>query len=354
MKFLDISLHIGSLDLQRTFQQLGHQLDIWSLSDHCWVHGWERAKVDVVNQYTWRGLNQQMCDDFYNRYKDELKEYDGFVTFYPMSFCLLYERFGKPIISYNALRYELPFMGDASRWNWLTAGIRRMIDSGQMIPVVNDKLDQQYFQNYVERDIELVSAICDYPGLSYIGDREENLVCSKFERFVNWIPNAPLSLKKSGHSWEELIRYKSLIYIPYVNVTYSIFEQYMMNIPLLFPTHDFLIQLWRQYRDNGVMSELSHCKIFGLPSKTPDGVKFKGLDLNDYESEKSFSYWSSLSDFYDDSLLPHIQYFENMRDLEDKLNTVDFRKISVMMKKTNRGRKASILSHWKKILERIR
>jgi hypothetical protein len=354
MRFLGIDCHIGVRDIQYNFEQLGHNLTVWSISDHHFLMGWERAKVDIVNEKTWWNLDQDMCDQFYNRYKNELNKYDGFVSFYPPAFAMLYEKFEKPIIVHVPLRYEMPFFGFPARWNWLTKGLQKGIDSGQIISLVNDKLDQQYFKNYVQRDIELLPALCDYTNLSYIGDRKDFLYCGKFSEFVNWLPNVPLVVKQPGYSWEDLVRYKALVYLPYQNITMSIFEQYTMNIPLFFPTHEFLVRLWKQYKNKGVMSELSHRKIFGLPPGTPKEVKFDGIDLNDYNNLESFKYWTALSDFYDKKLMLHIQYYDSITDLEYQLNTVDFEEISARMEEANKVRKTKIMNQWAEVFKRIR
>jgi hypothetical protein len=354
MKLLNIDMHIGVRDLQHTFEKLGHTLDVWSLSDHHKLMGWERAKVDIVNEKTWWNLDQGMCDRFYARYKDEFKKYDGFVTFYPTAFSLLYEKFDKPIIVVNALRYELPFMGNPHRWNWLTSYLQKGIDGGQIIPIVNDKMDQQYLRNYVHREFQHIPGLCEYAGLQYVGDNGKFLYCSKFDEFHTWLPNVPMDAKQPGHSWDVLPHYKALVYVPYVNITMSLFEQYAANIPLLFPTHEFLMQLWSLYRNQGVMSEMSHRKIFGLTSGTPKEVKFDGLDLNDYDNKEAMNYWSSLSDFYDSALMPGLAYFDSVQELEDQLNTLDFPEISFTIELANEEKRDRVYNAWEDVFRKVK
>ncbi len=354
MRGLSIDCHVGVRDAQHIFGELGHVLDILSLSDHHALMSWPRARLEILNEHTWWNLDQSMCDRFYERYKNEFKKYDFFYCFYPPAFSLLYEKFDKPIICNVPIRYDMPFFGNPHRWNWLTSYLQNGIDRGQIIPVVNNKLDQQYLRNYVHREFQYIPGLCDYTGLQYKGDNKKFLYCSKFDEFRTWLPNIPLDVKTAGHSWEFLPHYKALVYVPYNNSVMSVFEQYSANIPLLFPTHDFLVRLWSLYRDKGVMSELSHRKIFGLTPGTPKEVKFDRLDLNDYNNKESFSYWSSLSDFYDATLMPYVQYFDSIFELEDQLNTLDFTEISFNMELFNEEKKKKIYLDWEGVLKRVK
>jgi hypothetical protein len=163
-----------------------------------------------------------------------------------------------------------------------------------------------------------------------------------------------LKVKKTGHSWEELAKCKALIYVPYTNICMSIFEQYAMNIPLFFPTYDFLVRMWKNNKNKGIMGELSNRPIFKLPPGTPKEIKFDGIDLNDYNNLESFKYWTALSDFYDKELMPHIQYYDSISDLEYQLNTVDFEEISARMEEANKVRKTKIMNQWAEVFKRIR
>ena len=99
MKIFNLDCHISVIaDLKDIFESLGNEVVSWSVSGHNWVFKREASKVDVVNENTWHGLDQRMCDMFYERYKDELSVYDAFLCTYPPSFCMLYEKFKKPII----------------------------------------------------------------------------------------------------------------------------------------------------------------------------------------------------------------------------------------------------------------
>jgi hypothetical protein len=348
MKFFALDLHIGIRDIQHVFEQLGHSLDVWSISDHHHVMGWPRAAVDVVNQYSWMGLNKEMCDAFYERYKGELADYDGFVCFYPPAFSMLYEKFQKPIIVQVPLRYETPFFNDKFRWSSFNSYIQRGIDSGQIIPLVNNEYDKAYVEKFTGRSWTLLPSLCNYTGADYTGKRSEFLYFSKAVGLENLIklPNLVNKSTVRGYSWQDIADYKALIYVPYSNTLMSLFEQYSANIPMFFPSQDFLVFLWKNFR--GVMSELSFRQIFGLSPGTIIGSS--SPDPNDYRDEKSFISWAKSSDFYS---LPHVQLYDGFGDLEDKLGTVDFFNIHAKMYEYNQTRTREIIGLWQTVLNRI-
>ena len=353
MRFFSLDCHIGIKDLQVIFSQLGHSLDIWSISDHHFIMNWPRQKVDIVNQYTWMNLNQNMCDAFYERYKNELKDYDGFICFYPPAFSLLYEKFHKPIIIQIPLRYETPFFNDITRWKWLNSYLQGKIDNKTIISVTNNKYDQQYFQKFVKRECQLIPSLCDYTNSSYTGKNNKFLYCSKFESFKDWLPECDIVTKSvmKGYSWQDVADFKAIIHMPYSNTLMSVFEQYSMNIPLLFPSKEFLIQLWQRYSKQGVMSELSFRQIFNLTPKSL--IDCEGLDPNNYINQNSFVEWSGLSDFYDPEWMPYIELYDSVSELLYKLNSLDFSEISDKMRVFNVERKEKILNKWEKVINGI-
>jgi len=356
VKFLDISLHIGSRDIQYIFERLGHSLDVWSISDHHNIMGWPRAQVDIINQNTWRNLDQQMCDDFYNRYKSELSQYDGFVTYYSPTFTMLYEKFNKPIIMYVPLRYETPFHNNKNKLQYFNEYTRKGIDKGKIIPLVTNKYDQKYLSTFINRKFELLPSLCDYLNLEYIGKNNAFLFCSKYNELYNFIKN-PNVINKNNmglYKWEDTANYKAIIHIPYSNTIVTLFEQYTMNIPLLFPSHEFLCDMRKQFGHKNIMSEISWGQVHKLPSKSMIECDFYGgYDPNNYEDLESFQYWSKYSDFYDDEWMPFIEHFDSFQELEYKLNYLDFQEISDKMKKFNIERKKNIMNKWKEVLDKL-
>ena len=74
-------MHVSVIeDIKTIFNDLGHQVDSKNISFHNWVFNRIPDKVDIISQNNWRNLSPELCEAFYNRYKDELSDYDGFIV----------------------------------------------------------------------------------------------------------------------------------------------------------------------------------------------------------------------------------------------------------------------------------
>lgn len=351
MKLFNLDCHISVIaDIKQIFENLGHEVTSWSVSGHNWVFGRNPNQVEVVNQNTWMNLDENMCDRFYQRYKDELSKYDAFICTYPPSFCMLYERFNKPIILQIPIRYEVPFHNNKFKWNYFNEYLRRNIDSGKIIPVANSDYDKQYFEFFVGRDCQLIPNICDYTNTKWNPSKDKFLYYSRL----------PLNLKsdrivdKSSlgkYEWEDLSSYLGIIMIPYNCSTMSIFENYSSNIPLLCPSKSFMRELYSNY-GNFVLSELTWNKTFRLPPGSVIDCN-KEKDPNRYDNIDIMSQWIELSDFYNNEWQPYITYFDSFEDLAEKMKTVNLSETSLRMSEFNKIRKEKIYSSWEKILSNI-
>ena len=118
MNFFNIDLHVSVIaDLKAIFSKLGHTIVDRSLSGHTWVFNRQQDHIKFINKDHW-SINEDLCNRFYNEYKNELKSYDGFICTYPPSFSLLYEKFNKPIIMQVPIRYDVPFSQNAFLFEW--------------------------------------------------------------------------------------------------------------------------------------------------------------------------------------------------------------------------------------------
>ena len=107
MKFYNIDLHISIIaDMIDIFNNLGHSIKEDSLSGHVWVFNKQNANIPLLDNSRWKNINpMKIGEQFYNEYKDKLKDYDAFICTYPPIFSLLYEKFDKLIIINNPIRY---------------------------------------------------------------------------------------------------------------------------------------------------------------------------------------------------------------------------------------------------------
>lgn len=353
MKFFNLDLHISVIaDIKNIFQDLGHEVDNWTLSGHSWVFGKQIDNVQHVNQNTWRNIDENMCDRFYETYKNQLDKYDAFIVTHTPCFSMLYERFDKPIITIASTRYEDPFSNNMVSWIKFNSYLQNSIDSGKIIPISNNKYDAKYTEYFTDRKWETIPSLCEYTKAKYTGDKEKFIYFSKLPmQFSSDAVASKESLYPSGYSWKDLYSHKGIVHIPYNASTMSIFEQYTANVPLFFPTYEFMRELRKKHMTHGVMSELSWNQVFNYPSRS---AMFKGFDdPNDYANNDIMMEWVKLSDFYDQENMPHVQLFDSYSSLNEMCHTSNLKQISDNMKEHNIERKIDVYNKWTQVLRGI-
>ena len=325
MNFFNIDLHVSVIaDLKSIFSKLGHTITDKSLSGHTWVFNRRQDSVRLINQHNWRGIDKSLCDKFYNEYRNELKEYDGFICTYPPAFSLLYEKFNKPIILQVPIRFEVPFENRPTELKWFIDFLRRGIDSNQIIPVCNSLYEKKYCEKYTDREWILIPNICDYAGIKYEGG--ENYVLYSHVQVALKNPTIKDKDEYLGfrYQWKSLNKVKGIVHLPYNASTMSIFEQYTGNIPLLFPTLDFNMSLYKS------------------------GITLSELSWN--QNKQDSSDWIALSDYYNKEWMPYITYFSSFDDLNKIAEALNVGDISNKMRGFNLKRKQRIYDRWKTVL----
>jgi hypothetical protein len=352
LKFFNLDLHISVIgDLKNLFESYGHQVESWSISEHTWVFKNERAKVEVVNEKTWRNLDREMCDRFYEHYKDYLSQFDAFIVTNNASFALLYEKFDKPIIIVNSTRYENPFTHKPEKWAWLDAFLKKGVEKNQIFIVSNNKGDRDYLKHFTGIDSEVIPSLCLYTKSHHTGKKKGfiwRFPDQAFKSFTKKQMGAQKKLIQNNnlshrHSWQELYDYQGVVHFPYQISTMSIFEQYSANVPLFFPSKKFLISLRSTHPQ--ILSQLS----FFSAEKAPVQLN----NPNNINDGTVLQTWIDSADFYDPENMPYIQYFDSFEHLKKLLTTVDCKKISKQMQIHNEKRKQLALKKWETILEKV-
>lgn len=355
MKFFNIDLHISIIaDMQKIYEDLGHSIDDISLSNHTWVFNKKKGSVPLLDNGNWMNLSPtDMSNQFYNSYKEKLSDYDGFIITYPPTFSLLYKKFNKPIIINNPIRYEWPFSFRKKDWLYFNDFLRDGVDNGQIHLIANNFYDKKYMEDFIERDVLYIPSICDYYNEYYNPNKEFFIYYSKGK--INDIKNSNIKHKDEifgNHKHVDLTYFKGIIHFPYQVSYMSVFEQYTANIPLLFPTREFLFNMYKS-KQEGILKEMSWTGLFNAESKSTIPYKNKH-DPNDYKNFDSVYHWIQYSDFYDQNWMPYIVQFESIEDLESKIFTINTDEISDNMKKFNIFRKEKIYKLWNNFLNNLK
>lgn len=351
MKFFNIDQHASVIsDVAYIFKNLGHQVDDMSLSGHAWIFNKPNPKIMLSDgtQLTCSGVSsQEVCDKFYQQNKEQLDQYDGFIACYPVEFAMLYERWNKPIIVVNCIRYDHPNTFNPALRDRLNAFLKARHESGKLYYVCNNKGDQWYTKYFTGIEGMHIPSLCEYTEAKYTGMNSKYVIHDRSDITVPG--NLCLSLgairnKSWRYTWKDLYNYKGIIHIPYHNGTMSTFEQYTANVPLFFPSKTYAKELVIQ---NKMFSDLTFYKIEKKPE--PDDIN----NPNSLRNPEMLDKWIDTSDFYDVENMKHIQYFDSIQHLEHLLNTVNLKEISNNMAAYNILRKESSYNHWKEILTSI-
>jgi hypothetical protein len=342
----NIDLHISVIeDIKYIINVLyGEKIKITdnSISGHAWVFNKSKENIDIVNENTWKNINDDMINAFYQRYKDELSKYDGFIVTHTPVFALLYEKFNKPIIIVNSTRYEQPysFNNDINSWEKLGKKLYELYIKKQGIFISNNKADQEYLKVATGIESTLIPSLCLYTNASYNPITEKYVVYNNFN-----IPEKSNIINKCNlfgnkYTWRELYSQKGIIHIPYEVSTMSLFEQYTANVPLFIPSKNYLKELIKQ----GLKFQSRYNRIYGNFSY-PEKLK---ESLSD---ETWIDYWVDKSDYYDTENFNHITYFNNNEELVCLLEKTNTNEISNKMKNHNAIRFEKVYKMWKKIID---
>jgi hypothetical protein len=306
-----------------------------SISNHAHIMGKQLSDKYLTNN-NWIGIlnNKKELQSFYEKNKMDLEKYDGFVITHTPSFILLYEKFNKPIIIINSCRYENPFMNNLEKWKELNKVIQNMFNKKLLTIVSNNKADQKYFLMGNGINSIHIPSLCLYTKAKYKNKINKFVL---FDRF-NIIPDNKLFIKKENlkqnYSWEELYSYKGIIHIPYEISTMSIFEQYSANVPLFFPSKNFIKKLVKEKK---IKLQSKYSNIYLPELEQP-------LGTNNYD------FWINNADFYDKNNMKHIQYFDSVQHLLNLLVSTNTNKISKFMASHNKIREKNVKNEWNNII----
>lgn len=354
MNFLSIDQHIAVCsDVRYIFNQLGHTVTEMSLSGHAPIIGKIQHKIDMLSGDEWgNSIRGRKFKEFADRYGKHLEKYDGFLCCYPPIFAMLYKHIDKPIIIDIPIRYECGAECDAELWEEFNDYLREGVDSGKITLVANNRYDKHYAENFIKKPIVHIPSLCEYSGMSY---NPINELFIYYSDVVREDKSGRMIKKhnalKAGHAWQCIADFKGCIHYPYNISTMSTFEQYTANIPLFFPTEDYLLKLWEN--DQHVLTQIS------WKQQVPDGepnseIKCASVyDPNNYNDKETITSWIKYADFYSDDMNCIEHFDENTLDKVLSMKVDDLMIISDKMRKHNVGRKEIVYKKWNNILRRL-
>jgi len=349
MKFFNIDQHVSVIsDIAHIFKNLGHEVDDWTLSGHHWVMNKQKPNIRLSDgtQLTCSGVcSQEVCDKFYEQNKTELEKYDAFIACYPVEFAMLYERWNKPIIIVNCVRYEHPNTFNPALKDRLDDFLKRKHAEGNLPYVCNNKGDQFYTEYFTGIRGMHIPSLCEYTETKYTGTKNQYVLHDRsYDMGLSLIHLSSLRNGSWRYTWQDLYSYRGVVHTPYHNGSMSIFEQYTANVPLFMPSKQYCKELFAQ---NKMLSDLTFYKINN--AKEPDDLN----NPNSLRNPDMLNKWIDSFDFYDTENMKHVQYFDSPAHLTHLMQTVNAHEISSNMAQHNVLRKQSIYNSWKEILDEL-
>jgi hypothetical protein len=320
-KLFNMDLHTSVIEeVIDVFKYLNDDIDVtqWSMSGHHWVFNKQKYNLKYINSTTWENMDMDMIDNFCNEYNEELLKYDGFIVTHSPVFCLLYERYKKPIFLINSCRYVLPYCWKRNdeMMNVLNMKLLEMYNNKQLFVVSNNIGDRDFLKLGTTINSHYAPSLCLYTKEKYTGINDKFLLLGN----NSLIKESDLIIHKkhalsNRYSWSDLYKYKGLIILPYEISTMSLFEYYSANIPLLFPSKVFLKQL---IKSGKISLGSRYFKYKDYPKTLEDPLGTKYVD-----------WWIDRADFYND--MKHIVFYNNFEELPEILTKLNVKDISLKM-----------------------
>ncbi|UJR36816.1 hypothetical protein I4U23_029530 [Adineta vaga] len=326
--------HTGPIqDLKTVLIPLGVKFFDKSLSYGCARTGTCYSPLQMLTRTNAKEPSEKLASEFYDFYKDqpEMNLVDAFVCFHPVGMCELYMPFNRTIIIIASTRYEL-WRFDPTRWTKLNDNLKKIAQDPKNIIAANNLYDVEYIRYFTGLNVTLLPSLCDYTNVDYNPTRKEFLLAPihatdfaiLFKRLLyNSLKSHEIKVVSirqlyPDYEYSDLAKHPAIVYVPYQVSVMSLFEQYRMNIPLLFPSYELLTQWHFEY--NVVNEKTWDQAWYGI---IPNSSRIPGVlenipDPNNDHDRTSIRYWLNFSDFYQ---WPHITYYESTDDLIQKLKT---------------------------------
>lgn len=380
LNMLSIDFHISPIrdvkDVFERFQTLDHVRIIdKSLSGHCHLVNTCATDLRIITKEN--GISLSDCPNefmrkFWTEYRYDrwFNNVDIFYCDYPISLCEVYMAFNKPMILVAPTRYEIG-RHDEHSWQRLNENLQVIASSKANTLAANNLYDLEYMKHFTGiSNIQLVPNLCLYVDAVYRPRRKEILIgpsrLNKAAHEILYGPHGlfsyiklssestvqfvPLRKLYEHYTFKDLAQHQAMLVIPYQVSIMSLFEYYAMQIPMLVPSLDLLVE-WQV--EHLLLEELSWNCVFNKCPETsvlaPHENSPHPFDPNDVLNPAALRYWLKYADFYQ---WPGIIYFHSWDDLLDKVQSTDFADISRVMGEYNQQRISHVKGKWEEIIDR--
>lgn len=295
----------------------------------------------------------------------QFKQVDAIFCSFPAPMCQLWFPFNttKSVIFLPAHRYNLGRCTFES-WSLLNKQLHELYDNdgvsgiNHVIGAVS-RYDLEYLRHYTGLTGALL--VPSFSGFytnpyEYIPKHKEVLLISSgIPKYLQTLKNISIihyREKYKHYSLTDIASHPALIFIPYSVMSFKFTEFYSLSIPLFVPSPKLFMENGGLGLDRASTSSLL-CYNKNFVNKMPKSPKsFHSYDPNiAFEnSPEDEMYWLQFSDFYD---FPHVNYFDNATDLEQKLIKTDLNAVHLSLTIENTIRRQNVLQIWCDIIHKI-
>jgi hypothetical protein len=343
-RLFNLDTHVSIIsDIKDIFQKLygdSVQITNWSISGDRWVFGFPYVNVKHITQRSWKNINKEMIDAFHREYDSYMSQFDGFIVTHTPVFAQLFEKYNKPIIMVNSCRYNQPFCWNSNfqeQYN-LNESLKRMVTSGQLYIVSNNKADQEYLRLGTGLNSTWIPSLCAYTKEKHNPNTQKDVGITYGYR-ENYPSSDYVLNKRNGSTWKEIYSNKVIIHHACEVSSMSISEQYTAGVPLLLPSKEYYTRL----ADGGT------CPLTSIYMKQCHDDFYDA-----FEPTFDLQFWIDRADFYDQENMPYIYYYDSPEDAITK--AADFKEDSDVRAKRDAfiaERQAKILSQWDQIFKTL-
>ena len=316
----------------------------------------------VIKSYRTHSTNltEKMVIENFNFFKNDQKiaKTDAFVCQFPASMCELWMPFNKSIIFVPAHRYNLARCTKAE-WDRLDEHLYMLASSPEHVIAAQSFYDKEYLEHYTGINVTPLysysgyyTAIAPYNPTSKVVP----VVCHGYYHFTDKAKNkkyklVPLKQVYSRYELSDLAHHPAIVYIPYSVMSYKLTEFYALGIPIFMPSMKFFHAHGGLGGDRTSVTK-PYCNNPNLDNEMkphPSSIHvYSPNSDNDAESEY---YWLQMSDFY---YWPHITYFDDLSDLEKKLEQADLDAIHRCMTKELEKKRKFVSEKWCEVSRKIK
>ena len=370
MKVLITDYHVGCQMWQYSaLKQLNYDVEIYSLSGHTHY-------LDMLN-VPYKKINS----NFYKNNYDSLLKFDIFIisfwpshAIYPFNFIEFCEKHNKKLILNCGHRFNI--RTDSSIHENMIDSLSILKNSSKHILAVMSEYDYHYIKHYtgiescklyvyshhIPASITNQNILVDnnkintiligpahnttkidpFNNLNELNELSKNGSISHTSNLIkfNFIKNL-----HPNYNYIDLINYKACLIYPYSAFSISTVEIYNLNIPIIVPSIELLIQ-YKICDDVCLFPTYCSEKDYQLLNYKNNKTEYN-YDPNSYNND-DLQFWLQYIYVYTKK---NVIIFNSKEDLINKIYTINFDNIRNEMIKENEIEKINSLKEWKNIIE---